>query len=575
MVLWFVGAKVSMPACTPFTHRAEENAKIAVFRPLGGAETVIRASLSVILVKSVRLLPLIFAGSKKELEVMLRKIRLTLAVLFFVGITLLFLDFTGTVHAWLGWMAKIQFLPALLALNAGVVVMLVLLTLVCGRVYCSVICPLGVMQDVFAWLGKKRRKNRYAYSPALSWLCYGVLVVFIVALVAGVGLLVALLAPYSSYGRIAGNLFAPVYGWGNNLLAYLAERADSYAFYGTDVWLKSLPTFLIALFTFVVIGGLAWRNGRTYCNTICPVGTVLGFLARFAWLKPVIDTDKCVDCRLCAKNCKAACIDIADHRIDYSRCVACMDCIGKCRKGAISYRHAPSRILPRRGRENLKPDSQGSSTGGVEGAARRSFLTATALVATTVALKAQEKKVDGGLAVIEDKKIPERKTPIVPPGARSLRHFAQHCTACQLCVSVCPNGVLRPSTDPLRLMQPEMSYERGYCRPECGRCAEVCPTDAIRLTALAEKSATQIGRAVWVRENCVPLTDGVECGNCARHCPSGAIQMVPSEAGNPASPKIPVVNVERCIGCGACENLCPARPFSAIYVEGNEVHREL
>ena len=564
-----------MPVCTPFTHRAEENAKIAVFRPLGGAETVICASLSVILVRHVRLLRLIFASGKKELEVMLRKIRLTLAVLFFVGITLLFLDFTGTVHAWLGWMAKIQFLPALLAVNAGVVVFLILLTLVCGRVYCSVICPLGVMQDAVAWLGKKQRKNRYSYSPALSWLRYGVLVVFIVALVAGLGSLAALLAPYSSYGRIASNLLAPVYGWGNNLLAYLAERADSYAFYETDVWLKSLPTFLIALLTFVVIGVLAWRNGRTYCNTICPVGTVLSFLARWAWLKPVIDTDKCVNCKLCARNCKAACIDIANHRIDYSRCVACMDCIGKCHKGAISYKHSPSQALSRKERENVKSDSQSSPTGEVERAARRSFLTATALVATTVALKAQEKKVDGGLAVIEDKKIPERKTPIVPPGARSLRHFAQHCTACQLCVSVCPNGVLRPSTDPLRLMQPEMSYERGYCRPECGRCAEVCPTDAIHLTDLAEKSATQIGRAVWVKENCVPLTDGVECGNCARHCPSGAIQMVPSEAGNADSPKIPAVNVERCIGCGACENLCPARPFSAIYVEGNEVHREL
>ena len=568
-------AKVGSLSRTLVAQRAEENAKIAVYRPVGGAETVIRASLPVILVRCVRLLCLTFAVGKKLLEVMLRKIRLTLAILFFVGITLLFLDFTGTVHAWLGWMAKIQFLPALLAVNAGVVVFLILLTLVCGRVYCSVICPLGVMQDAVAWLGKKQRKNRYSYSPALSWLRYGVLVVFIVALVAGVGSLAALLAPYSSYGRIANNLFAPVYGWGNNLLAYLAERADSYAFYGTDVWLKSLPTFLIALLTFVVIGILAWRNGRTYCNTICPVGTVLGFLARWAWLKPVIDTDKCVDCKLCARNCKAACIDIANHRIDYSRCVACMDCIGKCHKGAISYKHSPSQALPRKERENVKSDSQSSPTGEVERTARRSFLTATALVATTVALKAQEKKVDGGLAVIEDKKIPERKTPIVPPGARSLRHFAQHCTACQLCVSVCPNGVLRPSTDPLRLMQPEMSYERGYCRPECGRCVEVCPTDAIHLTDLAEKSATQIGRAVWVKKNCVPLTDGVECGNCARHCPSGAIQMVPSEAGNADSPKIPAVNVERCIGCGACENLCPARPFSAIYVEGNEVHREL
>ena len=90
---------------------------------------------------------------------------------------------------------------------------------------------------------------------------------------------------------------------------------------------------------------------------------------------------------------------------------------------------------------------------------------------------------------------------------------------------------------------------------------------------VAEKSATQIGHAVWVKENCVPLTDGVECGNCARHCPTGAIQMVPSDPSDAESPKIPVVNTERCIGCGACENLCPARPFSAIYVEGHEVHR--
>ena len=497
---------------------------------------------------------------------MLRKIRLTLAVLFFTAVTLLFLDFTGTLHAWLGWTAKIQFLPALLALNVGVVVFLVLLTLVFGRVYCSVICPLGVMQDIIAWVGKKQKKNRYSFAPAKSWLRYGVLAVFAIGIIAGIGSLVALLAPYSSYGRIASNLFAPIYTWGNNLLAYFAERADSYAFYETEVWLKSLPTFIISLLSFIIIGILAWRNGRTYCNTICPVGTVLGFLARFSWLKPVIDADKCVNCKLCARNCKAACIDIAKHRIDYSRCVACMDCIGMCHKGAISYKHP------------MKKAVQSNANGAKISAeqindARRSFLTATALVATTAALKAQEKKVDGGLAVIEDKKIPDRKTPIVPPGALSARDFARHCTACQLCVSVCPNGVLRPSTDLARLMLPEMSYERGYCRPECTKCGEVCPAGAIRPITIADKSATQIGHAVWIRQNCVPLTDGVECGNCARHCPTGAIQMIPSDAGNPDSPKIPAINVERCIGCGACENLCPARPFSAIYVEGNEVHR--
>lgn len=491
---------------------------------------------------------------------MLRKIRLTLAILFFTLVTLLFLDFTGTAHAWFGWMAKIQFLPAVLALNIGVVVLLILLTLVFGRIYCSVICPLGVFQDAVAWLGKKRKKNRYGYSKALNWLRYGVLGLFIVALIAGIGSLVALLAPYSSYGRMANNLFQPLWQWSNNGLAYLSERAGNYAFYSVDVWMKSLSTFIIATFTFIIIAILAWRGGRTYCNTICPVGTVLGFLAKYAWLKPVIDTSKCVNCNLCARNCKSACIDVKEHKIDYSRCVACMDCISKCHKGAISYTHPSGK------------DATPASNEKIDNA-RRSFLTATTVLATTSALKAQEKNVDGGLAKIEDKLIPNRTTPLTPPGSFSARNLTQHCTACQLCISACPNGVLRPSTDLMKLMQPEMSYERGYCRPECTKCSEVCPAGAIHPLTVEDKSAVQIGHAVWVKKNCIPLRDGVDCGNCARHCPTGAIQMVPSDPDRSDSPKIPIINVERCIGCGACENLCPARPFSAIYVEGHEMHR--
>jgi ferredoxin len=496
---------------------------------------------------------------------MLRKIRLTFAMICFALITLLFLDFTGTLHGWFGWLAKIQFLPAVLALNVGVILFLVILTLVCGRIYCSVICPLGVFQDILAWLGrqpKKRRKLPYSYSPALSWLRYGVLGVFIIALIAGIGSLAALLAPYSAYGRIANNLFQPIWQWGNNLLAYLAERADSYAFYETDVWLKSLPTFIIAAATLAVLVVLAGRNGRTYCNTICPVGTVLGFLSRYSLFRITIDSEKCNQCSLCSRNCKAACINFKEHQIDASRCVVCMNCIEKCKHGAISYKYHPFG-KPAAG----KADSEQINE------TRRSFFTATALVAATSVLKAQEKKVDGGLAAIEDKKIPERSTPLTPSGSLSARNMAQHCTACQLCVSACPNQVLRPSADLRKLMQPEMSYERGYCRPECTKCSEVCPAGAIRPITKADKSSVQIGHAVWVKKNCIPLTDGVQCGNCARHCPTGAIQMVPSIPEDKDSPKIPVINVERCIGCGACENLCPARPFSAIYVEGHERHR--
>lgn len=499
---------------------------------------------------------------------MLRKIRLICASVCFALITLLFLDFTGSIHAWFGWLAKIQFLPALLAVNVGIVIALVILTLVLGRVYCSVICPLGVFQDIVSWIAGKGKKNRFRYSPSLSWLRYGMLVVFAFALICGFSAAAALLAPYSAYGRIASNLIAPLYQWGNNLLAYWAERADSYAFYTVDVWIKSTSTLGIAIATFVIIAVLAWRNGRTYCNTVCPVGTVLGFISRYAYLKPVIDTTKCNSCGLCARNCKAACIDPKAHRIDYSRCVACMDCIGKCHKRAITYTH------PRKQQTIQEPVAHKVSEEQID-QARRSFLTVTSLFATTALVKAQEKKVDGGLALIEEKKIPDRTTPITPPGSLSLRNFTKHCTACQLCVSVCPNQVLRPATGLARMMQPEMSYERGYCRPECTKCSEVCPAGAIRPVSTADKSAIQIGHAVYLYENCVVNTDGVDCGNCARHCPTGAIQMLPAVAGDPESPKLPVVNTERCIGCGACENLCPARPFSAIYVEGHQSHRTI
>ena len=497
---------------------------------------------------------------------MLRKIRITLAVLFWVCVTALFLDFTGTVHAWLGWTARVQFLPALMAGNVIIVAALVALTLIFGRVYCSVICPMGVMQDVISWLSGRRKgkKFRFTYSCELRVLRLSVLGLFIVAIVAGIGSLVALLAPYSSYGRIVSNLFEPLYLWCNNLLALIAEHYDSYAFYSVDVWMRGISTFAVAALTFVVIGWLAWRNGRTYCNTVCPVGTVLGYLSKFALFRLTINTDKCVSCGVCSRKCKASCIDGKHHAIDYSRCVTCFDCIGACTHDAISYRFRFP--LPAKAPHTESKTATGVNSG------RRTFLSLTVLTAVTAAIEAQEKKVDGGLAVIEDKKAPKRKTQIVPAGALSLKHMAQHCTGCQLCVTVCPNQVLRPSTKLTTMMQPVMSFERGACEPWCVKCSEVCPAGAITPITKEEKSSTQIGIAVWEPKNCIPLTDGVECGNCARHCPAGAIIMVPNIPGDPDAIAIPAINPERCIGCGTCELLCPARPFSAIHVEGLEIH---
>lgn len=518
---------------------------------------------------------------------MLRKIRIVLATLFFIGVTLLFLDVTGAVHLYLGWMAKIQFIPAVLALNVGIVVGLLLLTLLFGRVYCSVICPLGVMQDIISWIHGKAKKKalyRFRYRKPLTVLRYAVLVLFIATMALGVTSIAALIAPYSAFGRIATELFAPVYRGVNNLFALIAEHFESYAFYSADVWMKSVPTFVIALVTFVLLAVLSWKWGRIWCNSICPVGSLLGLVSRFSLFAPVIKKDKCRSCSLCEKRCKSSCINSAEQKIDTSRCVVCMDCISTCRHGAISYGF--------RYGKGAKAAEETAGTVGSQavevkaapaGGTRREFLKTTALtlgaataaeLARPVEAAAQKMKTDGGLITLPEKKAPERATVLKPAGSGSLKHFTDHCIACQLCVTSCPNHVLRPSLALETFMQPEMSYEKGYCRPECTRCSEVCPAGAIVPVTKEEKSSTQIGHAVVDYLSCVAASEGKKCGNCARHCPAGAIRMVKKDPDDPETVRIPSVNAERCIGCGACEYNCPVSPLSAIHVEGHPIHRK-
>ena len=480
--------------------------------------------------------------------------------MFVTGITLLLLDFTGVLHGYLGWMAKVQFLPAVLALNVGVIAALVLLTLLFGRVYCSVICPLGVFQDGISRLGTHRSKAPYKWHKELKWLRYGIWVLFIAALIAGINAFVALLAPYSAYGRMVQNLLQPLYLWGNNLLASWAEHVGSYAFYTREVWLRSLPTFIVAVVTLVVIVALSFKGGRTYCNTICPVGTTLSFFSRFAMFRPVIDTEKCKHCKACEFHCKAQCISISkeEQKIDYSRCVDCFNCVDTCQFGALQYRLAWGPSLKK---------AQNQDGG------RRAFMAGTAIAAGALATKgvsakAQSlKKVDGGFAEVLPKQAPERTVPVTPPGSKSVKDFYSHCTACQLCVAECPNNVLRPSAKLEHLMQPEMSFEKGFCRPECTRCSELCPAGAIVKIGREEKTQYHIGQAHVNRELCVAEA-GTSCGKCARICPSGAILLIENDLGY----KVPSVNTEICTGCGACEFYCPSRPISAITVNGKYVH---
>lgn len=472
---------------------------------------------------------------------MLRKIRITLAALFLLGITLLF---AGIGHQWWGWMAKLQFLPSCLALNFLVVGGILLLTLLLGRIYCSVICPMGVFQDlalsIRQRLGKKRRHTHiFSYSPEHKWLRYGVLVLFIAALAAGLQVLVALIAPYSAYGRMVRSII---------------EIGD-----GMTAW----PLSLVGIITLVVITALAASHGRTWCNSICPVGTVLGAVTRFAIFRPVIDESKCVGCHSCERKCKASCINSGARTIDRSRCVSCFDCLDNCKVGAIKF-SARRSAAPRTGSDNGRRQFI-MTAATLTGAAAASSISAHAQ-------KAEEAmRMDGGLADVLPKQDPERSERLVPFGAGSVKNFYSHCTACQLCVSACPNGVLKPSTDLGHLLQPQMSYTDGYCRPECTECSKVCPAGAILPVDPEEKTSIHIGIARVNLDLCVVRRDDVNCGNCARHCPVGAIRLVKDgDSGH----RIPAVVEDRCIGCGACENLCPSRPISAITVDGISIHRQ-
>lgn len=452
---------------------------------------------------------------------MLRKIRISVAALFLIGITLLFV---GIGHQWWGWMASLQFLPSCLALNFAIIAGIVVLTLLFGRIYCSVICPMGVFQDCVNWLSSRRKgkKQRFRFHKENRALRDLFLAVTLIALMFGIQWFVVLIAPYSAYGRMVRTIVDP----------------------------SSTPVIIVGAATFVVIFAFAWLWGREWCNSVCPVGTVLSLFSRFSLFRPTIDTKKCVHCGICEKKCKASCISSFDQKIDYSRCVDCFDCLDNCKTGAINYKLAPRKS--RRQAQIEKVDT-----------GKRAFIAATAFLGGSAIAKA-----DGGLAKVLDKEAPQRSERLVPFGAGSVKDFYDRCTGCGLCISACPNGVLRPSTDLNHFMQPQMGYEKGYCRPECTACSQVCPTDAILPISIEQKPLIHIGHARINPELCVASRDGVSCGNCARHCPAGAIRMVDRDGR-----KVPVVNEERCIGCGACENLCPSRPISAIVVDGLSVHQ--
>ena len=483
---------------------------------------------------------------------MLRKIRIGISVVLFALITFYFLDFANILPNSFHRLAHIQFVPAVLSLSIGILIVLIALTLLFGRIYCSTICPMGIWQDVIARISKSvgKKKKRYRYSPAKNILRWTVLGVTVIASVCGFSVVLGLLDPYSAYGRIVVHIFKPVYMLGNNLLESVFSRFDNYTFYQVDTSVLSISSLLIAVITLAIIFVMAWKHGRTWCNTVCPVGTILGLLSRFSLFKVRIDTAKCNGCGLCATKCKASCINSKEHAIDYSRCVDCFDCLGACKQKALVYN--PSLKKQQANVEAPVPSSPDTDS------SKRRFLVAglvTAGAAPKLLSQAKE-----SVARLEGKKAYKKENPITPPGSISREHFQQQCTSCHLCVSKCPSHVLKPAFMEYGLagiMQPTVSFEKGFCNFDCTVCGDVCPNGAILPISVEQKHLTQMGYVVFIEENCIVYTDGTSCGACSEHCPTQAVAMVPYKDGL----TIPHVNKEICVGCGGCEYVCPGYEY--------------
>ncbi len=530
----------------------------------------------------------------------LRKIRIAVSLIFFIAFSFVFLDFRRLIpEEVINGITWLQFIPSVLkfinvlSISAIGFLVVIVLTLLFGRVYCSSVCPLGILQDIINWFSKKfkKKKNRYfKTTKPHNKLRYGILILSILSFVFGIVFFINLFDPYSNFGRIFTFFIKPVVILVNNLLAFFLGKFNVYTLFPVEI---KLGPALVILIQFAILGLVVWMSafhGRLFCNTICPVGTFLGFLSKFSLFRIRIDHSTCTSCSLCGMVCKASCLNTKDQSLDVSRCISCFDCLTVCKSNSVRYSAIKSitekTINEGDNKEDIKPD-----------VGKRKFIVGSiAFALGTVGIsRAQEVPTatkdlpDQSQEVnIEDQDLPAkiipknskptevreaRDYPVCPPGSTSIEKYNESCTACNLCVSACPNDVLHPAFleyGLIGLMQPRMDYWKGFCNFECTRCLDVCPTGAILPLEVDTKKLTQLGIAKFIKDNCIVHTDKTDCGACSEHCPTKAVKMVPYKE---TALVIPEVEDEICIGCGACEFACPTTPYKAIFVNGNYEHK--
>lgn len=501
----------------------------------------------------------------------LKRIRVFISISFLVLFLFAFIDIKGIIPEWmLKNITFFQFIPSVISfltsfsfLSIGFIIVL-LLTFLFGRVYCSFLCPLGTFQDFFIYISRKiKRKKKNIFTVPYTKTRFSLLIIIFIPLILFNSVaLIGIFDPYSIWGRIANNIFRTSLIFINNSVSSLLSYFDFYSLYPYEYQGISIPAFALASFSILLIIYFSVKRGRLYCNTVCPVGTLLGIIAKYSFFRFHISETLCKNCTLCERVCKAECINSKEMKIDMSRCVSCFNCITVCSSdGVVFERTYFKKKQTSKISNEVKEDSIDVSK---RDFFAKVFISLTALSAFSFI---QKIPVIKKLSTVKEK----RYIPIAPPGAKSIEKFNLTCTACNLCVKVCPTQVIQPSFleyGVINMFQPRMDYLRSFCNFECNSCTQVCPTGALEFLPLQTKKQLQIGKAKLIKENCIVFTEETECGACSEHCPTKAVNMVPYKGL--AAPEI---NENYCIGCGACEKACPTKPYKSIYVLGNREHK--
>ncbi len=487
----------------------------------------------------------------------LKWFRIAVATVVFFLMAAFFAGVNNAVISTAQYLIDLQFMPLVLELCTGHLTAfiiigfssIVVLTLLLGRIYCSLLCPFGIMQDFLAWLPRvlRLRRKRYKPMPPLRSLRGSVLVLSALAIITGLMLPLLLLEPYSGFGRIATGILTPAFVKINNLIAALSGPEHFDWLYPRDMPSLSQTAVITASITLATIAAMSWFGGRIFCNSLCPVGAMLSLLSRFSLFRLVVGENSCSRCGLCAGKCKTGCIDAKKREIDFERCVMCLNCTSVCKFGSVKLAL------------RYKTPSQGQTV--VADLSRRDFLISTGATAAAMLT----------LPPLFKATVPATQ-PIMPPGASNLTHFQSRCTACHLCVSSCPGKVIKPATLEYGLagfMQPRLSFKSHMCEYNCNVCSNVCPSGALLPLPLEEKQKTRIGIVEYRPQFCVVPNRKTDCGACAEHCPTQAVRMIPWKEGL----NIPTTDPTICVGCGSCEYICPTQPKSII-VHGLKVQDE-